>query len=126
MSRYTFPDAATAVALATPAARTATLTGTGVDLVDYEGKVAIVQNIGVVSGTNPTWDGKIQDSPDNSNWTDVSGATFTQVTASTNIQKITINANSVARYVRYVGTIGGTSTPTFNSSVMLIGQKQSV
>ena len=124
MSRYSFPDGSTAVTLATPAARTATVTGSAVDLNDYDGAVALVQHIGVVSGTNPTWDGKIQDSADGSTgWADVTGATFVQVTASTAIEKITLNSSACKRYIRYVGTLGGTSTPTFNSSATLIGQK---
>ena len=112
--------------VATPAARTATLTGTGFDVSAYNGNITFVQNVGVVSGTSPTWDGKIQDSADDSSYADVTSATFTQVTASTNIQSLNVDTRSVRKYLRYVGTLGGSSTPTFNVSVTAIGQKQAV
>lgn len=108
-------------ALATPAARTATLTGTGVDCLTGDGIINAVQSVGVVSGTNPTWDGVIQESADNSTgWTTI--GTFTQVTASTNLQ--TIQCQRTKRYIRYVGTIGGTSTPTFNGACLLVEDKK--
>ena len=109
---------------ATGAAKTATYTSTAFDAQDYEGNLGIVQASGVVSGTTPTLDGKIQDSADGSTgWADVSGATFTQVTASTNFQKITVDLNGTKRYLRYVGTIGGT-TPSFGLTVIAGGVKK--
>lgn len=104
----------------TPAAKTATITGTGVDMVKGDGRCFAVQDIGTVSGTNPTWDGKIQESSDNSSFSDITGATFTQVTASTSLQVITFDRTK--RYLRYVGTLGGTSTPTFGVDA-LIGEQ---
>ena len=108
---------------AVSAARTATVTGTGFDVSAYNGNITFVQAIGTVSGTTPTLDGKIQDSADDSSYADVSGATFTQVTASTNVQSLNVDTRSVRKYLRYVGTIAGT-TPVFNSFVMAIGEKQ--
>ena len=112
--------------VATPAARTATLTGTGFDVSAYNGNITFVQNVGVVSGTNPTWAGTIEDSANDSDYTAVSGAAFTSVTSSTNLQTLNVDTRSVRKYLRYVGTIGGTSTPTFNVSVTAIGEKQAV
>lgn len=112
----------TGSSLAAPAANTATLTGAAFNLQAYDGVVKIIQDIGVVSGTNPTWAGKIQQSADGStSWTDVTGATFTQVTASTNTQSIGVDTRAVQQYIRYIGTIGGTSTPTFNLAVEIVG-----
>lgn len=106
------------------AARTSTVTGSAIDLQTYIGKVAIIQQVGTVSGTTPTLDGKIQDSADGSTgWTDVSGATFTQVTASNNQQVIAVDTRVARRYVRYVGTIAGT-TPSFAVGVIATGEKQ--
>ena len=104
-------------------ARTSTVSGTGFDVSAYNGNITFVQAIGTVSGTAPTLNGKIQDSADNSSWTDVSGATFTEVTTSTNVQSLNVDTRSVRKYLRYVGTIAGT-TPVFNSFVMAIGEKQ--
>jgi len=108
---------------AVSAARTSTVTGTGFDVSGYIGNITFVQAIGTVSGTTPTLDGKIQDSADDSSYTDVSGATFTQVTASTSLISVNVDTRSVRKYLRYVGTIAGT-TPVFNSAVLAIGTKQ--
>lgn len=107
------------------AARTATVTSTGIDISGYKGGIIVQQLVGVVSGTTPTLDGKLQSSPDNSTWSDISGATFTQVTATDNFQKIGIQVPAAARYLRYVGTIAGT-TPSFTMGVVLLGQKERV
>jgi hypothetical protein len=105
----------------TPAAKTATVTGTGVDCISTDGPMCAIQDIGTVSGTSPTWDGKIQESDaSGSGYEDITGAVFTQVVASTNIQCIQFQRTK--RYVRYVGTIGGSSTPTFGLDVILLGQ----
>jgi len=107
------------------AARTSTVTATGVDVSAYKGGLIVEQLVGVVSGTTPTLDGKLQSSPDNSTWTDISGATFTQVTATDSFQKIGIDVRQGAKYIRYVGTIAGT-TPSFTMGVALLGQKERV
>lgn len=107
------------------AARTSTVTATGVDVRGYKGGLVVQQLVGVVSGTTPTLDGKLQQSSDNSTWSDISGATFTQVTASDSFQKIGIDVRQTGGYIRYVGTIAGT-TPSFTMGVVLLGQKERV
>lgn len=107
------------------ASRTTTLTATGVDVSGYKGGLIVQQLVGVVSGTTPTLDGKLQGSPDNSAWTDITGATFTQVTATDSFQKIGVQVAVVGKYIRYVGTIAGT-TPNFTMGVVLLGQKERV
>lgn len=105
-----------------PAARTSTVTGSAVNLAGYAGAVLIVQDVGAVSGTTPTLDGKIQDSADGStNWNDVAGATFVQVTASNNIQAINVDRRLAKAFIRYVGTIGG-SSPSFTMGVTALAQ----
>jgi len=104
MSQFNFPGNSTTVALlaAASCANTAAATGTGVDLVDYEGPVVIVQNHGVSTGT---LDGKIQDSADNSSFADVTGAAFTQSTTTADIKSIALQSKQVRRYIRYLGTV---------------------
>ena len=116
-------NALSGLSLSAPAAQTATVTGSGVDLQQFLGVLKLTQEVGVVSGTTPTLDGKIQDSADNASFADVSGLTFTQVTASTSLQHIAIDTRAVRRYIRYVGTIGGT-TPSFGLSVRAVGLKK--
>ena len=108
---------------APPQTATSTVTGTGGDLLAGDSRCFALQLVGTVAGTSPTLDGKIQESSDNAAWTDIAGATFTQVTASTNNQAITFDRSK--RYVRYVGTIGGTS-PSFAMAVVISEQKKQV
>lgn len=108
-----------------PAARTASANGTGVDLQQYQGRVKVTQEIGTVSGTSPTCATKIQDSADNSSFADVTGLTFTGVTASDQSESIAVDTRLVRRYIRAVQTIGGTS-PSFIGTVVVIGQKKNV
>jgi hypothetical protein len=106
------------------AARTSTVTGTGVDTLGYEGQMGAVQHVGVVSGTTPTLNGKLQSSDTSGGtYTDVPGATFTEVTATDNLQKISFDRRAAKRWIRYVGTIAGTS-PSFTVGVTLAGIKK--
>src|SRR5947208_113875 len=108
---------------APPQTATTTVNATGGDMLAGDGRCFALQQVGAVGGTSPTLDGKIQESSDNSAWSDISGATFTQVTASTNNQAITFDRTK--RYVRYVGTIAGTS-PSFALAVVISEQKKQV
>jgi hypothetical protein len=105
MSQFNFPGNSTTVSLlnAVSAANTAAATGTGVDLLDYEGPVVIVQNHGISTGT---LDGKIQDSADNSSFADVAGLTFTQSTTTVDVKSLVVQSKQVRRYIRYLGTVG--------------------
>jgi hypothetical protein len=68
----------------------------------------------------PILAGKIQESSDNTAWTDVAGATFTSVTASNNLQTITFDRTK--RFVRHARTVAGTG-PTF-ALVAVIGEQK--
>lgn len=114
-----------AIEILPAAARVATANGTGVDKTAYIGRGMIVLNIGVVSGTNPTADVKIQDSADNSSFADISGAAFAQKTAA-GTSTLAVDLDSARQYIRAVFTLGGTSTPTFNCAAVLIAKKRVV
>jgi hypothetical protein len=67
----------------------------------------------VTAVSSGSWVVKLQDSADNSAWLDVTGATFSAATGATS-QRLT-GATATAtlrRYVRYVATVTGGSTPT--------------
>ena len=108
-----------------PAARTATVNGSAVDILDYEGFAAAILQSAAGTGTTPTLDVKLQDSADGSTgWADITGAAFTQVTnATASRQIVKFNASAVSRYIRAVATVGGT-TPSFTCAVSFIGKKQ--
>ena len=100
-----------------------TTNGATVDLLDADARCFAIQMIGVVGGTDPSLTGKIQESSDNSTWTDISGATFTAVTASSSLQVITFDRTK--RYVRHYRNVSGT-TPTFVLGVVIGEQKKAV
>lgn len=98
--------------------RTANVNGTGIDTWAKgrpQGSIFML-SVGAASGTTPTLDVKIQDSLDNSTFNDVAGAALTQKTAA-GFQEI--NVGQTRRYVRAVGTVGGT-TPSFTYSVTAV------
>lgn len=109
------------------AARTSTVTTSAVDVRTYKGGLIVQQLTGAIAGTDtPTLAGKIQTSPDGTNdWADITGATFTAVTAADSFQKIGFVANETRGYIRYVGTITGTN-PSFTMGVVLLGSKERV
>ena len=107
--------------------RSASANGTGFDLQgsnDAEGEAIVILDSEAGSGTSPTLDVKLQDSANNSDWSDISGKTFTQVTdGGAGFEKISINCNDVRRSVRAVATLGGT-TPAFVFGVSLVYSKK--
>ncbi len=108
-----------------PQAITANTNGIGIDTLGYNSAM-IGLEVGVVSGTTPTLDVKIQDSADNATFNDLSpSVAFTQVTASNNSQALRLdglNGTGRRRYIRVVATVGGT-TPNFQTStVILLGR----
>jgi hypothetical protein len=104
-------------------ARTATANSTGVDIQQIVDQIAIVIDSAAGTGTSPTLDVKIQESSDNSTFTDISGLAFTQITTSASVQKIVLNKGATKRYIRVVSTITGT-TPSFSYSVKGYGLKK--
>ena len=108
--------------------RTASANGTGFDTQgsnDVEGEaIFILASDAASAGSSPTLDVKLQESDDNSSFSDISGATFTQVTDAASTQKISINTNDYGRYIRAVGTIGGTSSPAFTYAVVMVYSKK--
>ena len=107
--------------------RTATANGSSFDLQgsnDAEGEAIVILDSEAGSGTSPTLDVKLQESSDDSTWSDISGATFTQVTdGGAGFEKISINTNDTERYLRAVATLGGTS-PVFVFGVSLVYSKK--
>ena len=112
--------------LAAAARRTSTLTGTGIDVLDYEGVALIVLNASAGTGTNPTLDVKLQHSDDDSTYADVNAGAFAQVTdvaGTAGVQVLRVNVSDLKQYLRVIGTIAGT-TPSFDFGVEFVGIKK--
>lgn len=71
------------------------------------------------AGTNPTLDVVVYDSPYSTSGPFSVLVTFTQVTGATGNQVIAA-ARSPAKYLKVIGTVGGTSTPTFTYTLDLL------
>lgn len=95
----------------TAAARTASGQSTSFNAEDAD-VIEATLSITTVSGTTPTLDLKLQTSMDGTTWDDV-GA-FPQKTAAGTHTRV---FSPVGNFCRWVWTIGGTATPTFNFSV---------
>lgn len=105
-----------------PQTATATVTGQALDFQDADGPCFAALQVGTVSGTSPTLDVKVQESATSGGtYTDVTGAAFTQVTASNKAQ--VINFKRTLRFCRLLGTIAGTS-PSFALAGQIYGQKK--
>lgn len=87
-----------------------------IDVSDSD-EMSIYLDVTVVSGTTPTLDVVIQDSPDGSKWYDKES--FTQATGVTGEAKRITN---FGKFVRVKYTIGGTDTPTFTFEVKAVGR----
>jgi hypothetical protein len=118
-----FPNNAIIGAGVTPRTATANVTGATGDFIGGDGRCTAIQQAGTLTGTSPSLAGKIQESSDQTNWTDVTGATFTAVTTSDNVQAISFDRTK--RYLRYIGTITGTS-PNIPLAVVITEQKKQV
>ena len=102
--------------------------GSGVDTKGYNSGMAIIE-VGAASGspTAQTVDAKIQESDDNATWTDVSGATITQITADNKSAQIRVeglgtNRKRYLRVVTTVGFTGGTSPAIPVSAHIVLGR----
>jgi hypothetical protein len=120
---HDFPNNAILGAGATPRTLTGSLTGSSGDFISGDGRCTAIQQVGTMTGTSPTLAGKIQESSDQSTWSDISGATFTAVAASDNVQAISFDRTK--RYLRYSGTVTGTS-PNIPMAVVITEQKKQV
>jgi hypothetical protein len=115
--------------LAPPIDRTTTLTGTALDVQDYEGVALIVLNgAAATAGTTPTLNVKLQHSATTTtgDFVDVTSAAFVEVTdvaGTAGVQTLKVNVSDLKRYIRVIGTIAG-SGAHFDFSAGFVGIKK--
>ena len=105
-----------------PAAVTSTATGSSVDLLRY-GSAMVVINPG--TRTDGTHTPKVQDSPDDSVWTDLASSKINgtlAAIASTTVQKVGIRTSD--RYIRVVVTVAGATTGAVYSADVVRGNAE--
>lgn len=106
-----------------PAAKTSTTTSSGVDLTTNEGEaVAVLLTVG--AWTDGTHTPKIQDSPDNTTFTDYTPivGSFTAIsgTGQQNAVQL-VNYNGGQRYIRVVVTVSGATTGAIYGATLIQG-----
>ena len=102
-----------------PAARTASANGTGVDLANF-GSATVAFVVGTI--TDGTHAPKVQESDDNSSFTDVAAADLNgslAALASDTNQRVGYRGSK--RYIRAVSTVSGTTTGGVYAAVVLRG-----
>ena len=88
---------------------TATVTAsTAIDLVDYEGDIAVIL-CAEAGSAGVTYLGKLTESDTSGgSYTDVTGGAFTITAANTaSVQKISVNSNDMKRFIKAVVTVAG-------------------
>jgi hypothetical protein len=103
---------------------TATGTGSAVDLVDYEGDLAVVLDA-EAGGGSVTYAVKLTESDTSGgSYTDVSGGAFTTTGANTAlVEKISVNTNVMKRFIKVSVTVAG-GTGAGAVSVLALGSKK--
>jgi hypothetical protein len=90
----------------------------------YIGTMALVLDSAAGTGTAPTLNAVLQDSPDNITFTNVAGGAFAPVTgAGVSQQRLNLDSNVLNKFLRVATVIAGT-TPSFTFSVNMLGRKQ--
>ena len=118
----------TALRLAPPVARTSSLDGTPIDLLDYEGVGDFLLNASAATaGTTPTLNCKLQHcDTSGGTYADVTGGAFVEVTdvaGTAGVQVLKLNVSDLKRYAKLVGAIAGENA-SFDFSGEFIGIKK--
>lgn len=108
------------------AAITADGNSTYVDLLNYEGEIAVILAVqDATSGSSPTLAVKLQHcDTTGGSYTDVSGGGFTSYTTSGSIQTISLVRHNLKRYLEINFDIGGTAAPAYPVSAVVLGMKK--
>jgi hypothetical protein len=115
-------------ALAVSATRTATLTGTGVQVDDFEGMaVATLHSAKGTANADNILDVKLQECDTiGGTYADIAGAAFSTVLGTGGadvLADIPVDMTMAKKFIRVVGTVGGT-TPSFVYGVTIRGFKK--
>lgn len=101
------------------ASLTATDLGSAIDLLDLTGEVAVILDVGA-GGVGATLNSRLVESETSGGtYTDVTGGGFTEVGNAAAVQKISLNKDSMKRFVKLANTVAGTAT--FPLSAKIVG-----
>jgi hypothetical protein len=115
--------AGVAVSLLDPAAVAASANGAAVAITPpARGHAAVILMVDAASaGTLPTFDFKLQSSDaSGSGFADIPGAAAPQTTTVKGVYMIPFLPGAVGKYIRGVSTVGGSASPSFTASAVLV------
>ena len=123
MAKLSIKAIVAAVQSIAPGAKTASVTGTGVDLQGFDSALVLID---VGAWTDGSHTPKLQESDDNSTFTDVAAGdldgSFTAITASGNGSQVyQVGYIGKKRYIRVYVTISGTTTGAVYGAAILKG-----
>jgi hypothetical protein len=114
-----------------PAAFAANANTTATDVRDFIDTIGVVFQVGAnTAGSSPTYDAYIQTGPHSNganavNVTLANGANAAIVQATgASLQTLNIEKAKCDRYLKVVQAIGGTSSPSFPVTILIVGKKQ--
>jgi len=86
------------------------------DLNEFDGDIQIILDSGAAAASG-TMTGKIQhsDTTTSGDFSDVTGGGFTAVAQAASKQVLTLDRDSLKRYIRFVGTIASSGTTIFSA-----------
>lgn len=117
---------ATFVEAAPNLSRNSNESAASVDLIDYDGYIALTLMSTAGAGTTPNMSAKLQQSSDNGvadAWTDVTSGAWTVVTDAADAHEtLVLNSNGMERYIHVYWGISGTS-PAFTFGTSMVGFK---
>lgn len=119
-------NSATHAALYVSQAVAANANSAVVDLKDYIGNVTVILNAqAATAGTSPTLNIRVM-SGSESNGANATNASlnFNEVNSTNSLQTLNIDKRAIGRYMKLVGIIAGTNSPSFPVSATLVGVKQ--
>ena len=103
---------------------TGSLNSTSFSNVGYVGDILFVADIGAGGGTAPTLQLQVQDSADNSSFSNITGNNqIANVTTSASLATLVVPQATLRQYVRIIATVGG-SSPSYLLSVSAICTKK--
>ena len=102
-----------------PDTKTASVNGPTIDMIAADGPCFAIQQVGATVGDTIVA-GRIEESADGTTWTAISGATFSDVAGSNNVQ--VIRFTRAERYVRYAADVTGTAPSAVMAAV--IGEQE--
>lgn len=108
------------------AAATSTVTGTGVEVADYDGALAVIDAGTWTDGTHTI---SVQESDDNSAWSavadaDLDGSEPVIDGAADDDQQYYIGYHGNKRYLRLVNTVGSATTGAVIGMYIILGEKK--